>query len=180
MKLLFLTGNQNKADKLSEYLGIKIDHEKLDLDEVQSMDSKEIARHKLLQAYDIVKRPVLVDDVSLEFDELNGLPGPFVRYFVDNLSLQQVCNLVRENRKATGRCTMGYYDGENEVYFEGSIRGDIALEPAGSGGFGWDQIFITEGYTKTRAELDEEDYEKIYLKIRKIEDLKKFLESEGY
>ena len=82
------------------------------------------------------------------------------------------------SRDAIGRSMFGYYDGEEIVFFEGSIHGTIAERPAGENGFGWDKIFIPEGYTVTRAELGDEDYQKIYLKIRPFEVLKTFLKSD--
>ncbi|MFA6383501.1 MAG: non-canonical purine NTP pyrophosphatase, partial [Parcubacteria group bacterium] len=84
-KITFITGNQSKADYLANYLGLPIDHVKIDLDEIQSLDLKEIVTHKVRQAYQKVKKPVIVEDVSLEFKALGGLPGPFIRFFVENM-----------------------------------------------------------------------------------------------
>jgi len=180
MKLLFVTGNQGKADRLSEYLGIEIDHRKIDVEEIQSSDIKEVAKDKALKAYEIVGQPVLVDDVSLEFDALGGLPGAFVRWFVEDAGLQAMCDMIRENRKAVGRCVMCYYDGKQVYYFEGKIEGSVSKNPRGDKGYGWDPIFIPSGYEQTRAELDDKDAKDIYLKIRKIDDLKKFLIKAGF
>lgn len=73
--ITFITGNQFKADYLAKYLGFSVDHHKLDLDEIQSLDLHKIVEHKVKQAYDILESPVLVEDVSLEFKALGGLPG---------------------------------------------------------------------------------------------------------
>ncbi|MCX6720095.1 MAG: non-canonical purine NTP pyrophosphatase, partial [Candidatus Staskawiczbacteria bacterium] len=62
-----------------------------------------------------------------------------------------------------------------EIYFEGSIDGVIAKEPAGKIGYGFDRIFIPEGYNITRAEQNEEDHKAVYLKIKPIKQLKDFL-----
>ncbi len=78
--ITFITGNQSKADYLAKYLGFPVAHEKLDLDEIQSLDLREIVRHKVRQAYLRIGTPVLVEDVSLEFAGLNGLPGPFLSF----------------------------------------------------------------------------------------------------
>jgi non-canonical purine NTP pyrophosphatase (RdgB/HAM1 family) len=175
-KITFITGNQSKADYLANYLGLPIDHVKIDLDEIQSLDLKEIVTHKVRQAYQKVKKPVIVEDVSLEFKALGGLPGPFIRFFVENMSPQNICSLLDgKNRKATARCVVGYYDGKRLELFEGKLNGEIAKVPAGKNGFGWDRIFIPDGYKITRASLNEDDDRKTYLKLKPLDKLKKFL-----
>lgn len=174
----FITGNQNKADYLAKYLGHPVDHVKLDLDELQSLDLREIVEHKVRQAYEQVHMPVLVEDVSLEFKALGRLPGPFIKWFLSEVDLETLISLVEgKDRRAVGRCVLGYYDGERLEIFEGSISGKVADKPAGDNGFGWDKIFIPEGYQVTRAELDDDDYRKVYLQIRPFARLKKFLDN---
>jgi non-canonical purine NTP pyrophosphatase (RdgB/HAM1 family) len=175
----FITGNQNKADHLAKYLGHPIEHVKLDLDEIQSLDLGEIVEHKVKQAYAQIKKPVLVEDVSLEFAALGRLPGPLIKWFVDELKPEQICALLGEetDRTAIGRCMFGYYDGERLEFFEGSVPGKIARKPAGNNGFGWNNICIPDGYDKTWAELDEEEFRKLYTQIRPFAKIKAFLES---
>ena len=174
--VVFITGNQNKADYLSKYLGHHAEHIKVELEEIQSLDLKEVVRHKMLQAYAKVGRPVLVEDVSLEFTALKRLPGTFIKWFLEELTFEQICSLLNgKDRSATARCIFGYFDGKEERYFEGNMLGSIPEKPAGKGGYGWDPIFIPEGYTVTRAELSEEDDKITYLKIKPFEQVKAFL-----
>lgn len=176
--ITFITGNQGKADYLSKFLGYPIEHKKLDLEEIQTMDLREIVKHKARQAYNSVKTPIVVEDVSLEFEALGGLPGPFIRFFVEKVPFELICSMLEDqSRRAVARCVMAYYDGDNLKLFEGSLGGEIAVNPAGEGGYGWDKIFIPEGYDVTRAELSEEDDKKTYLKIKPLGDLKEYLES---
>jgi len=79
------------------------------------------------------------------------------------------------SRKATARCVFGYYDGEVLELFEGSLDGQIAETPSGENGYGWDRIFIPEGYEVTRASLSEEDDQKTYMQIKPFAKLKDFL-----
>ncbi len=69
---VFITGNQHKADNMARYLGFPIAHQKIELDEIQSIHLRDVVEHKVRQAYDIVRKPVIVDDVSLEFHALGG------------------------------------------------------------------------------------------------------------
>ena len=176
-QITFITGNQGKADYLAKYLGFPVEHQKLDLDEIQSLDLREIVEHKVKQAYEQIKKPVIVEDVSLEFSALGRLPGTFIRFFVDEVPFEVICSLLDgKDRKAIARCVFGYYDGKRLELFEGSMIGKIAEVPAGKNGFGWDRLFIPEGYTMTRAEMGEEDDRKTYLQIKPFEQLKHFLE----
>ncbi len=176
--VVFITGNQNKADYLAKYLGHPVEHIKLDLDEIQSLDLHEIVKHKVHQAYEKIGRPVLAEDVSLEFAALGKLPGTFIKWFEIELGLPKLCSLLDgRGRGAVARCAFGYFDGKEEKYFEGGLPGTIAEKPTGVGGYGFDPIFIPEGYIVTRAELSEADDQKTYLQMKPFEQVRNFLES---
>lgn len=173
----FVTGNKTKADYMAKFLGMPIKHINLELDEIQSLDLKKIVEHKLRQAFKLIKHPVVVEDVSLEFKALGGLPGTFVKFFVERVPFKTLCSAIpNSNRLATARCVIGFYDGVQIKLFEGGMQGKIAKKPQGTGGFGWDKIFIPKGYKVTRAALSKEDDKKTYLKIKPLSKLKKFLE----
>lgn len=176
--ITFITGNQSKADYLSKYLGYEVSHQKVELDELQSLDLREIVEHKVRQAYEIVKGPVLVEDVSLEFKALGRLPGTFIKFYVDEIPFETICRTLDGlNRDATARCVFGYFNGKEITFFEGSLKGTISQHPEGENGFGWDKIFIPEGYEVTRASLSEQDDKLTYLKIKPFQKLKAFLET---
>ena len=111
---LFITGNQHKADYLARMLGMPLEHRKIDLVEIQSSSPEEVVRHKVREAYEIAQRPVLVEDVSLGFAALNGLPGPFIKFFVEAPDgLEKLCRMLDgfDDRSALAVCVFGYYDG---------------------------------------------------------------------
>ena len=178
-KPIFITGNQNKADYLAQTLGISLDHKKVDLDEIQSMSLEAIVEHKVKQAYSLVHAPVLVEDVGLGFEALSGLPGPFVKYYVDAPDgLEKMCRTLDSfaSRKATAECVFGYYDGTRLELFKGGLTGTIATTPRGENGYGWDRIFEPNGYGgKTRAELTPSDDAKTYATIKPFDALRAFL-----
>jgi non-canonical purine NTP pyrophosphatase (RdgB/HAM1 family) len=177
MQPIFITGNQNKVDYLSKSLGITLDHQKIDLDEIQSPDPFVVIEHKVRQAYDLIKKPVLVEDTSLSFNA----PGTFVKFFVEaNDGLESMCRMLDgfKDRSAYASAVYGYYDGENMKFFSGRLNGTIATHPRGEGGYGWDKIFEPAGYNGlTRAELSIEDDLKSYNKIRDFDSLRSFLTS---
>ena len=179
MKPVFITGNADKAAYLAQHLGITLDHQKVDLDEIQSTSLEEIVEHKVRQAYDLVGKPVLVEDVALGFDALNGLPGTFIKFFVDAPDgLEKLCRMIDsfENKGAEAACVYGYYDGQTLKLFRGGLRGTIATSPRGEGGFGWDKIFCPDGYEgRTRAELSLTEDEATYATIKPYTALRAFL-----
>lgn len=178
--IIFVTGNQNKADYLSKLLGIKLEHQKIDLDELQTLDMKKLVEHKAKQAYEIAKRPVLVEDVSLEFNALGGLPGPYIKYFLQSTGNEGLCRMLDgfSDRSAVARCVFGFYDGTILKLFTGSLDGVIVMNPQGSGGWGWDAIFAPKGYGgDTRAQLNNEDDMTTYSVLKSINQLKTFLTS---
>lgn len=131
--ITFITGNQKKADHLSRLIGMSVEHIKLDLDEIQSLDLREVVEHKARQAYEKIQKPVLVEDVALEFEALGRLPGTFIKFFISEMSHTDICRLLDgRSRRATGRCGYGYYDADGFTYFEGSLGGQIAENPGGS------------------------------------------------
>lgn len=176
---IFITGNQNKVDYLSRTLGVTLAHQRVDLDEIQSADPKVVIEHKVRQAYQLIRKPVLVEDTSLSFNALNGLPGPFVKFFVDSDNgLENMCRILDGfgDRSAYGSVIYGYFDGKNLHFFEGRLDGNIASHPRGEGGYGWDQIFEPEGYGGlTRAELSAEQDIESYNKLRNTKGLHEFL-----
>lgn len=180
MKVVFVTGNQHKADKTAQLLDRAIDHEKLDLDEIQTTNVAELAEHKVRQAYEILKKPVIIDDYGLGFDALDGMPGPFIKFFVmiDD-GLEKLCRMLDgfDSRRATTCCVMAFYDGKTLRVFEKYTTGDIAVHPSGENGIHTDRIFRPDGYHQTRAEMDDITYDEVYRQVRPLDELKECLDT---
>ena len=175
----FITGNQHKADALARVLGLPLAHRAVDLMEIQSTSLEEIVEHKVRQAYMVAKCPVLVEDVALEFMALGGLPGPFIKFFVEAPNgLENLCRMLDgfDDRSAVAACVFGYCDGERVRLFRAELGGVIAKHPTGDGGFGWDKIFCPDGYEgKTRAELTPDEDAETYRLFKPIDSVRRFL-----
>lgn len=125
---------------------------------------------KAKAVYEIVHIPVIADDSGLEVDALNGEPGVFsARYAGENASdddncnklLANLANMEYEKRTAQFRCVIIYYDGFNKNVFDGKCSGHIITYQRGENGFGYDPLFMPDGYSLTFAELDPETKNKI-------------------
>lgn len=178
MKVTFITGNDNKARVLEKYLGYPVSRQKMELDEIQSLDLENIIKHKVRQAFDIVQSPVLVEDVGLVIEDMGRMPGPFIKWFVDELGLEKICRMVDglASRKAKAQIAFGYYDGRAARIFNGEVEGRISNNPRGDDSFGWNPIFIPEGATKTYAEMDGDETLRFSLRTTTVfPEIKKFL-----
>lgn len=177
---VFITGNQDKADYLANMLGMPLEHRKIELDEIQSPSLEKIVEHKVKQAYQIIGKPALVEDVALGFTAHDGLPGPFIKFYVERPDgLEKLCRSLDgfDDRTARAECVFGYYDGEHLELIRGSLDGTISDHPRGENGFGWDAIFCPDGYGgKTRAEMTPSEDTATYATIKPFAALRAFLE----
>jgi len=158
--LVFVTSNRGKLREAEAVLGRTLDHRGLDLPEVQTLDLAEVVRHKARKAWEQLGRPVLVEDTSLELTGLRGFPGPLVRWMLASVGPEGICRIATcfGDPGATVRCLVCAADGSSEVFGEGVVRGSIAPDPRGGGGFGWDSAFIpSDGGGRTYGEMGEDE-----------------------
>jgi XTP/dITP diphosphohydrolase len=192
MKLIFATKNEGKVREVSHILSdLRI--EILSLNDINNspeiiengetfLDNAKLKAEAVYRKYKIF---VLADDSGLVVDQLNGMPGIFsARYAGDNttdeMNNTKLMNELKnypEPHKAKFVCSSVYYDGENFLSANGEIRGKITDKPRGLNGFGYDPLFIADGYNKTMAELNPELKNKISHRAIAFNELKNLLKS---
>jgi len=175
MPLIFVSSNENKTKEIESILGMKLKRVNLNIPEIQSIDVEIVARDKVKKAYDLVKKPVMVEDTGLYIQEWNGFPGALVKWVLKYIEKQGICKLVSKNRKAFAKTCVCLFNGKEMKTFTGEIQGEIAEEPGKSNGFGWDPIFVPLGYEKPFSELGEEK-NKMSMRRKAFEKVKTFLE----
>ncbi len=158
MKLTLVSGNTGKLAEwrriLDSELGLDIDIHDLDIPEIQSLDPEEIVLDKAKRAYNILKTPVIVEDVSAGIEKLGWLPGPFIKFFLKTIGENALHLLAgRENEPARVACAIAYYDGQRSFSVVGKNKG-VVVAPRGDNGFGFDKVFIPEGSSKTYGEMN--------------------------
>ena len=178
MDLYFITGNAGKAKYLSDYFDFRVEHKKLDLPEIQSLDLAEIVADKARRAYEIIGRPVLVEDVSLIFKALDKLPGPLIKWFYETLGNKGLCDLLNryEDKRAMAEVNFALCVKWEVKIFSGSCEGRISDKPKGKSGFGWDPVFIPNGFAKTWAEMSADEKHRTSMRRIALEKLKDFLD----
>lgn len=154
--LVLVSSNPNKAIEAERILGMPLLRVDLALPEIQAETLEEITRHKLEIARTRGYQRLIVEDVSLGFDELGNFPGPYIHWLLKaagGRGLGAIAYALRDPG-AVARCCVGYFDGEQIHLLTGQTRGRILVEPRGESGFGWDAWFLPDGEAKTYAELD--------------------------
>src|SRR5438270_10339025 len=114
MQTIYLvTGNNHKLEEYGRLLptDFPIEAVALDLDEIQSFDPKVIVEDKARRAYEKLGKPVIVEDVSAGLEGLHGLPGPFIKYFEQQLGQDAMHQIAPKNKRASISCTLAYFDG---------------------------------------------------------------------
>ncbi|MFZ1751660.1 MAG: RdgB/HAM1 family non-canonical purine NTP pyrophosphatase [Saprospiraceae bacterium] len=163
--LIFATANENKLKEMRvilptyEIIGLK----ELGIFEEIPETGMTLHENALLKAtylFEKTNMPVLSEDTGLEVDVLNGAPGVDTAIYasIDRDPDKNINKLLTEmkdykNRNAQFRTVIAYVSQTEVRYFEGIVKGCIAIEKAGDSGFGYDPVFIPDGYSETFAQL---------------------------
>ena len=195
MKLIFATNNLHKLSEIKELTGNKIQINGLEEsgytgdipEDFETLEKN--ASQKAWFIYDKLNKNCFADDTGLEVDALDGQPGVFsARYSRmqnDRFSEMDVVegNINKllenmkfmENRKARFRTVISLILDKREFRFEGIVNGSILKERWGGGGFGYDPVFLPEGYSKSFAQMNLNEKNKISHRARAMSELISFL-----
>lgn len=174
-EIVVVTSNKGKIAEINAILGTNHKVSTLDIPEIQSLDLDEVITSKAKAAYEKIKKPVLVTDVSLEIEGLNGLPGPFVKFFLKTLGEEKTVQLVKGSRKTKVTDAVAIYDGKTLKVFRGTVWGRVIPKSKGTQGFGFDFVFIPDGYNKTYSQMPTALKNKISHRAEALKKLKKYL-----
>lgn len=159
MNLVFVTGNKDKfADAqstLSKY-GISISQEKLDIDELQSLDGVKISQDKAKKAYQQLQTPLIVNDTVWMIPSLQNFPGPYMKFANDSFTPQDwldlMSNKADDDRKVVMREIVTYIDLEKMESFYRDVTGEFLFKIAGDDGVPSDKVISFTGDDITIAE----------------------------
>ncbi len=188
-KLIFATHNQNKVQEVKAVFEDYSIASLADLGYYQDIAETEntFVGNSLLKArhvFEVFKTPVFADDSGLEVTALNGAPGVYSARYAggeknhDKNNTKLLVELASESsRAAQFKTVIAYKDATTEMTFEGIVNGFIAEKPTGSGGFGYDPLFIPEGHNKTFAALPNEVKLRLSHRSRAVAKLYRYLKS---
>ncbi|KAJ7115560.1 inosine triphosphate pyrophosphatase-like protein [Mycena crocata] len=182
--IIFVTGNANKLKEVKAILSaggnpIEIESQSLDIPEIQG-STQEVAMDKCRRAAELLRGPCITEDTALCFEALNGLPGPYIKYFLAELGHEGLNSLLVgfATKAATALCTFAYSSGpgSDPILFEGRTDGTI-VPARGPGVFGWDAVFEPTGTGLTYAEMPADQKNKLSHRYKALEKLREFLHS---
>lgn len=179
-EIIFVTSNKGKiASAQKELENIVVLPYNAELIEPRGDDIKEIAKEKVLQAYDLVKRPCIALDSGFFIKALNGFPRAYVNHALDTIGLNGILKLMedQDDRYCEFRECVAYYDGMSMKFFESKCFGTLSTSIQGTDKINkWSilwHIYIPNGFSKTLAEFNEEDFVK-YKHLEKSSSLRSF------
>ena len=197
MKIVFATNNSHKLEEIRQILGKSI--EVLSLADINCHEdipetAPTIEGNAMMKAryvYDKYGTPCFADDTGLEVEALDGAPGVYSARYAGGEGHDSEANMRKllhelegkENRRAQFRTVIALIeqkDGKPVAHtFEGKIEGHISDEKRGTSGFGYDPIFVPEGYEQSFAELGSEIKNKISHRARAVARLAEYLLGTG-
>jgi XTP/dITP diphosphohydrolase len=188
MKLVFATNNKHKLQEVRDIVGDRV--EVLSLSDINCNDdipetADTLQGNALIKARYIYEKygvDCFADDTGLEVEALDGAPGVYsARYAGEECNSEAnmkklLHNLTdKNNRNAQFRTVIALIINGEERLFNGIVKGVIATEKMGTSGFGYDPIFIPEGFSESFAQMDASMKNSISHRYRATEELSKFL-----
>ena len=175
-KIIFATKNSGKLREVIHILGDEY-FELLSLNDFNNVGEiiedghtfEENAIKKAKIVYNKFKLPVIADDSGLVVEQLGGEPGIYSARYAgenatdeeNNLKVLSKIKVFPKPHRAKFFCSAVYYDGTKLLTAEGEVLGQIIHEPRGQNGFGYDPLFLPDGYNQTTAELNLDEKNKI-------------------
>lgn len=188
-KLVFATNNVHKLEEIRAILGDKV--EILSLNDIdchadipETADTLQgNAALKAQYIYENYGLDCFADDTGLEVEALNGAPGIYSARYAGGEGHDSEANMKKllsemqdkDNRKARFRTVICLIEGGKENFFEGIVNGSIIRERKGGAGFGYDPVFMPDGYSETFAEMGNDEKNKISHRARAVQKLCEYL-----
>ena len=180
MKIEYITSNEKKFEEAKHILSNwKLERVDLELTEIQG-DSDDVIKAKAREAFKILQRPLIVEDVSLCCPAIGGLPGPYIKDFLRKLGEKKLQELIHKYSDHSVKviCLAAFIERDKEpLIFEGVQEGTI-VSPRGNtrhGVHSWNPIVQPIGMNKTYGEMTIEEHSKISMRFIALNKLDAYL-----
>lgn len=174
----FVTSNEHKFTELKSILSefrVEIEWIRMKYEEIQADTTEEISEDSCKKLRKLVDGSFFIEDTGLYVPVLGGFPGPYSSYVNRTIGNMGLLKLVNADRSAYFETVISLSLGGEIYLFKSSLKGTISMEESGVEGFGYDPIFIPEGYSRTLSELGLEEKNRISHRRGAAEKMVKFL-----
>ncbi len=178
-EIYYVTTNPGKVAEVAEYAQlyapeIEIKQFSADIDEIQSNDQVAIARDKAKKAWDLLRKPVLVDDSGIFFEKYYKFPGTISKFVSYGLGFDGIKRLIDEGDRAYFLLSMVYIETEDQLHmFEGRTNGRLTKPEKFEGDphLPYDVYFIPDGSDVTNAVMRQnfKDTAQFYYRIKALQ-----------
>ena len=188
-EIIFATGNSGKVATLRKHLAIDglevaVVQQSLDLIEPQASTASEVAGVKARQAYDQIRKPVLVDDSSFHIAALGGFPGPYIKYMLETVGARGIVKFMegQTDRRAYFMSSLVFVDENGKAHtFDGQDEAGTIVEVMDEYNHpdAWSElwkIFAPPGFNKTYSQMNEDEFLQHRLQKRENNAYKQFSE----
>ena len=156
----YVTSNVAKFEEVQEFLAqhhcphLELRHESIDLQEIQTLDQQFLARDKARKAWEVLKKPVLIDDGAIYFARYNNFPGPLAKFVAQGLGFEGLKRIIDDGDRATRVLFLAYCDGNEPVLFEGRSEGTLIKSvDQGDPRLPYNALFVPDGAEQTNAQM---------------------------
>jgi len=179
--IYFITGNNSKfkeAEKIIKNKNIKLVQKNLDLIEIQSLNTGKVVKDKAKQAFEKLKKPIIVDDTGIYFEEYKNFPGTYTGHLFKSLGFSGLLRLLKtKNKNAYFKTFICYKDKYIEKVFSGVWKGKITNKISKKFNPDWqyNNIFIPNNCNKVLSEISLEKRAKLSHRKKAMDKLNNFL-----
>ncbi|MEM0155481.1 MAG: RdgB/HAM1 family non-canonical purine NTP pyrophosphatase [Thermoplasmataceae archaeon] len=173
-----VTSNEHKYKEIKSIFlefGLEVEWVKMSYEEIQDESTARISEDSCRKLQGMIEDPFFLEDTGLYILTLAGFPGPYSSYVNKKIGNKGILKLVGSDRRAYFETVISLSYGGNIYKFDGHLNGTIANAESGSGGFGYDPIFIPDKYNITLSEMGETEKNKISHRRIATEDLIRFI-----
>lgn len=156
----YVTSNPAKFEEIQAFLAqhhclnLELRHKSMDLQEIQTLDQQFLAKDKARKAWEMLKKPVLIDDGAIYFARYNNFPGPLAKFVAQGLGFEGLKRIIDDGDRATRVLYLAYCDGPEPILFEGRSEGTL-IKPAQCGDprLPYNAFFVPDGSEQTNAQM---------------------------
>ena len=131
-KIYFITSNDHKLEEAKKILAVKgvtIIPKQIEIPELQSMNQKEVSQYKADRSFEIIKKPLIVDDAGLFIQRYSGFPGVYTNFISNTIGVAGLYKLIFDNEPAVFMATVTYTDGSRRFSAQGKVSGVLKKVP---------------------------------------------------